>query len=83
MATKIIEHNVIKCDKLTIVSANDKTNEMKIQRYLIENWQTITNEMENSTILFMGGAHGSEFGKFDRKENIQTLKNQVCNHLSC
>ena len=83
MATKTTEDRIIKCDNLTIISANDKTNECKIQKYLIQNWQALSQEMDNSTILFMGGAHGSDLGKFGERENIQTLKNQVSNnHLS-
>ena len=79
MATKTTKDKIIKCDNLTIISANDETNEIKVQKYLIQNWQTLTKEMDNSTILFMGGVHGSDSGKFGRRENIKTLKNQVSN----
>ena len=72
-----IEHKTLQCDKLTIISAKNETNELKVQKYVIKNWNALTKGMENSTILFMGGAHGDAEGNLTKNENIQTLKNQV------
>ena len=33
--------------------------------------------LDGSTILFIGGIHGKDCGKFGPNEDIQTLKNQV------
>ena len=77
MEAAFLDHPVIKCNKLTIFSANNKTNEWKVAKYLVQNWKTLTVGLENATILFMGGVHGDESGAFEREENIQVLKNQV------
>ena len=69
--------NVIVNDKLTIFTFNDGINEMQVRTYFIRNWKTLTLGMDGSTVLFIGGVHGLETGKFGPPEDIQTLKNQV------
>ena len=71
-----IEEKIVK-EKLAVFTFDDEINEPSFRRYLIENWNNLTVGMKRSTILFMGGIHGKETGKFGAPVGIQTLKNQV------
>ena len=71
-----IEEKIVK-EKLAVFTFDDEINEPSFRRYLIENWNNLTVGMKKSTILFMGGIHGKETGKFGAPVGIQTLKNQV------
>ena len=78
MATaSTIEHKIVHADKLAVFTCNDEINEWQIRYYVIDNWVTLTQGMDNSTILFIAGVHGLKTGKLGPKEYIQTLKNQV------
>ena len=78
MATaSYIEHKIVHADKLAVFTCNDEINELQIRYYVIKNWATLTQGMDNSTILFIAGVHGLKTGKLGPKEYIQTLKNQV------
>ena len=78
MATaSTIEHKIVHADKLAVFTCNDEINEWQIRYYVIDNWETLTQGMDNSTILFIAGVHGLKTGKLGPKEYIQTLKNQV------
>ena len=78
MATaSYIEHKIVHADKLAVFTCNDEINELQIRYYVIKNWVTLTQGMDNSTILFIAGVHGLKTGKLGPKEYIQTLKNQV------
>ena len=71
-----IEEKIV-TEKLAVFTFDDEINEPSFRRYLIENWNNLTVGMKRSTILFMGGIHGKETGKFGAPVGIQTLKNQV------
>ena len=71
-----IEEKIVK-EKLAVFTFDDEINEPSFRRYLIENWKNLTVGMKKSTILFMGGIHGQDTGKFGAPVGIQTLKNQV------
>mgnify|MGYP007086834834 FL=1 len=71
-----IEEKIV-TEKLAVFTFDDEINEPSFRRYLIENWNNLTVGMKKSTILFMGGIHGKETGKFGAPVGIQTLKNQV------
>ena len=72
-----IEHKIVHADKLAVFTCNDEINEWDIRYYVIDNWETLTQGMDSSTILFIAGVHGLKTGKLGPKEYIQTLKNQV------
>ena len=71
-----IEEKIV-TEKLAVFTFDDEINEPSFRRYLIENWKNLTVGMKKSTILFMGGIHGQDTGKFGAPVGIQTLKNQV------
>ena len=74
MAT-IAEKIVI--EKSAVITFDNVVDEFAFRRYLNENWKDLTLGLNNSTILFLAGVHGSICGKFGPNVNIQTLKNQV------
>ena len=63
--------------KLAVFTFNNLVDERQVRFYFIKNWKTLTLGMDGSTILFIGGIHGEDTGKFGPNEDIQTLKNQV------
>ena len=71
-----IEHRIVHADKLAVFTCNDEIDERQIRFYVIHNWETLTQGMDNSTILFIAGVHGDETGKLGPNEDIQTMKNQ-------
>ena len=65
-------------EKLAVFTFNDVISEPEFRRYFIDKWETLTQQMENSTILFIGGIHGDKKGNLGPNENIISLTNQVC-----
>ena len=65
-------------EKLAIFSAYAEINEREVRNYLIEKWETITEGMNDSTMLFMAGIHGSDQGKIGPKaRSLETMKVQI------
>ena len=74
MAT-IAEQIVI--EKSAVITFEKEVDEMAFRRYFKNNWEKLTLGLNDSTILFLAGVHGSDSGQLGPNENIQTLKNQV------
>ena len=74
MAT-IAEQIVI--EKSAVITFENVVDEMAFRRYFKNNWEKLTLGLNDSTILFLAGVHGSDSGELGPNENIQTLKNQV------
>ena len=64
-------------EKSAVITFENEVDEMAFRRYLKYNWEKLTLGLNDSTILFLAGVHGSDSGQLGPKENIQTLKNQV------
>ena len=60
-----------------VITFENEVDEMAFRRYLKNNWEKLTLGLNDSTILFLAGVHGSDSGELGPNENIQTLKNQV------
>ena len=79
MATSLT-HDVLRAEMLAIVSAYDMVNARQVREMLRLKWDAISAYLENGTMLFIMGVHGSKDGTLgDQIENIQTMKNQVRN----
>ena len=74
MAT-IAEQIVI--EKSAVITFENVLDEMAFRRYFKNNWEKLTLGLNDSTILFLAGVHGSDSGELGPNENIKTLKNQV------
>ena len=64
-------------EKSAVITFENEVDEMAFRRYLKYNWEKLTLGLNDSTILFLAGVHGSDSGQLGPNENIQTLKNQV------
>ena len=64
-------------EKSAVITFENEVAEMVFRRYFKNNWAKLTFGLNNSTILFLAGVHGSDSGQLGPNENIQTLKNQV------
>ena len=71
-----IEHQIVHADKLAVFTCNDEIDERQIRFYVIENWKTLTQGMDNSTILFIAGVHGYQTGKLGPRSYIEDMKSQ-------
>ena len=69
--------NQIVVEKSAVITFQNQVDEMSFRRYLKCNWDKLTLGLNDATILFMAGVHGSDSGQLGPNENIQTLKNQV------
>ena len=64
-------------EKSAVITFEKEVNEMAFRRYLKDHWEKLTLGLNDATILFLAGVHGSDSGELGHNENIQTLKNQV------
>ena len=64
-------------EKRAVITFENEVDEMAFRRYLKSNWEKLTLGLNDSTILFLAGVHGSDSGELGPNENIKTLKNQV------
>ena len=64
--------SVFTCKDTETVSAKD------LRLYIKSHWKKIFQGMKNSTILIIGGVHGTPMGKVGaREDNMEGIKNQV------
>ena len=64
-------------EKSAVITFENEIDEMAFRRYLKNHWEKLTLGLNDATILFLAGVHGSHSGELGPNENIQTLKNQV------
>ena len=60
-----------------VITFENEVDEMAFRRYFKTHWAKLTLGLNDSTIIFLAGVHGSDSGELGPNENIQTLKNQV------
>ena len=80
MSAKYNEHRIFKCEKLSVFTCRDTetVQATDLKRYIKKHWRTIFQGMTNSTILIVGGVHGSATGKVgDREDNMESIEYQV------
>ena len=80
MSAEYNEHKTFKCEKLSVFTCRDTETVQApdLKRYIKKHWRTIFQGMTNSTILIVGGVHGSATGKVgDREDNMESIANQV------
>ena len=80
MSAECNKDNTFKCQKLSVYTCkdNETVGAKDLRRYFIKHWREIFQGMENSTILIIGGVHGSATGEVGvREENMKSIENQV------
>ena len=77
MATSFYEHQ-IRAEKLAIFTSAEEVEVREFREFLVEKWKTLSAGLDNGTILFIAGVHGTDDGKLGpRADSIETLKKQV------
>ena len=80
MSAEYNKHRVFKCEKFSVFTCrdNETVQAPDLRRYIKKHWRTIFQGITNSTILIVGGVHGSATGKVgDREDNMESIANQV------
>ena len=80
MSAKYNEHRIFKCEKLSVFTCRDTETVQAtyLRKYIKKHWRKIFQGMTNSTILIIGGVHGSASGEVGvREENMKSIENQV------
>ena len=80
MSLTYSENRTFKCEKLSVFTCRDTetVQATELRKYIKQHWRKIFQGLKNSTILIIGGVHGSPMGKVeDREDNIEGIKNQV------
>ena len=68
-------------EKWSVITFSFEVNARDVRNYLMESWQSLTKNLDNSTILFISGMHGSDGGKLGGKsDGCKEMKNQVLYH---
>ena len=71
---------IFKCEKLSVFTCRDTeiVRAKDLRLYIKKHWRKIFQGMTNSTILIIGGVHGSATGKVvDREDNMEGIEYQV------
>ena len=77
MASSFYEHQ-IRAEKLAIFTSTEEVEVREFREFLVEKWQTLSEGLDNGTILFIAGVHGTDEGKLgDRANSLETMKRQV------
>ena len=74
---------LIDAEKLAIFTAIAEISAREVRNYVIEHWQSITEGLVDSSILFMAGIHGTCQGKYgEETDSFETMKVQVSSLIS-
>ena len=57
-----------------MITFENEVDEMAFRRYLKGHWEKLTLGLNDSTILFLAGVHGSDSGELGPNENINIEK---------
>ena len=80
MSSLYNKDKIFKCEMLSVFTCKDTetVSAKDLRLYIKNNWRNIFYGMKNSTILIIGGVHGSPMGEVgDREDNMDGIKNQV------
>ena len=73
-----LTHDVLRAEMLAVVTAFDMVNARQVREMIRQKWDQISTHLDNGTLLFIMGIHGSNDGTLGpRVGNIKTMKNQV------
>ena len=61
-------------EKSAVITFENEVDEMAFRRYLKGHWEKLTLGLNDSTILFLAGVHGSDSGELGPNENINIEK---------
>ena len=69
---------VIRAEKLAIFTSSKEVDEWQIREFFLERWDFLSQGLDNGTMLFLAGVHGSEDGKVvEVADRLETMIQQV------
>ena len=67
----------IRAEKLAIFTSTEEITVREFREFLVEKWHILSAGLDNGTILFIAGVHGTNEGKLgDPANNLETMKKQ-------
>ena len=69
---------VIRAEKLAIFTSSKEVDEFQIREFFLERWDFLSQGLDNGTMLFLAGVHGTEDGKVgENSDSLETMMRQV------
>ena len=69
---------VIRAEKLAIFTSREEVDEFQIREFFLEHWDFLSQGLDNGTLLFLAGLHGTEDGKVvEVADSLETMIGQV------
>ena len=69
---------IIRAEKLAIFTAKEDVDEWQFRNFICEKWETLSQNMEGQSILFICGVHGNADGTLgDTTDSLETMKRQI------
>ena len=69
---------VIRAEKLAIFTSSKEIDEFQIREFFLERWDFLSQGLDNGTMLFLAGVHGTEDGKVvEVADSLETMIQQV------
>ena len=73
-----LTQGIIRIENLAVVTSNGEVSPWQVKELIQKKWELFSQELENGTILFIAGAHGTKDGKLDEFEtSCETMINLV------
>lgn len=69
---------VIRAEKLAIFTSSKEVDEFQIREFFLERWDFLSQGLDNGTMLFLAGVHGTKDGKVGEiSDSLETMIRQV------
>ena len=69
---------VIRAEKLAIFTSSKEVDEFQIREFFLQRWDLLSQGLDNGTMLFLVGVHGTEDGKVgENSDSLETMMRQV------
>ena len=69
---------VIRAEKLAIFTSSKEVDEFQIREFFLQRWDLLSQGLDNGTMLFLAGVHGTEEGKVvEDADSLETMMRQV------
>ena len=71
--------NKLRIENLSVICSNDEVTPTSVREFFLKKWEFIRQELDNGTIVFIAGAHGSKEGNLlALDKSCITMARQVC-----
>ena len=82
MATSFYEHQ-IRAEKLAIFTSTEEVEVREFREFLVEKWKTLSAGLDNGTILFIAGVHGTDERPFGPIQHLVRSKTNQKKSPNC